>query len=131
MKKFFKWSAIIAGILMIIGLVLVFISTAIGGRRALFTVGEGLKEVAWDELDEATQKYDEDSVKDIPVLLDSIGLKIVRSKIRLLTFKMHEFYEKGFVNDKSDAEELFNKLPEHVQYSNYKQANFIVKILKE
>ena len=87
--------------------------------------------VPWDELDEATQKYDEDSVKDIPVLLDSIGLKIVRSKIRLLTFKMHEFYEKGFVNDKSDAEELFNKLPEHVQYSNYKQANFIVKILKE
>jgi len=58
MKKFFKWSAIIAGILMIIGLVLVFISTAIGGRRALFTVGEGLKEVAWDELDEVLFSVD-------------------------------------------------------------------------
>jgi hypothetical protein len=87
--------------------------------------------VPWDELDEDTQKYDEDSIRDIPILLESIGLKIVRSKIRLLTFKMHEFYEKGFVNGESDAEELFNKLPEHVRYSNYKQANFIVKILKE
>ena len=58
MKKFFKWSAIIAGILLAIGVMLVIISTAIGGRRALFTVGEGLKEVAWDELDDVLLSVD-------------------------------------------------------------------------
>lgn len=50
MKKFFKWSAIIAGILMVIGLVLGFASSVIGGRQAVISIGEGLKEVEWDEL---------------------------------------------------------------------------------
>ena len=87
--------------------------------------------VPWDELDEDTKKYDKESVKEIPKLLESIGLKVVRSKIRLLTFKMHEFYENGVLDSKSDAKDLFYQLPDYVQYSNYKQANFIVKILKE
>ena len=55
MKKFFAWSGIIAGILLVIGLVLIFASTVMGGRRALITVGEGIREVDWDELDEVLE----------------------------------------------------------------------------
>lgn len=55
MNKFFKWSGIIAGILLAIGLVLIFASTVMGGRRALITLGEGIREVDWDELDEVLE----------------------------------------------------------------------------
>ena len=99
--------------------------------------------VPWKDLDPKIQQYDIDSVKNIPSLLDSIGLKVVRTKIRLLTFEMHRYYLKqtgvktikvGEVEkniDECTTKELFDVLPSHVQYSNYKQANFIVKILKE
>ncbi len=106
--------------------------------------------VEWSKLDAETQKYDIDAITNIPSLLDSIGLKIVHSKIRLLTFEMHKFYlkEEAKEKDKKTKEEimingklkniddctpkeLFDKLPKYIQYSNYKQANFIVKILKE
>lgn len=81
--------------------------------------------VPWEELTPEVQKYDIDPVKNIPNLLDSIGLKVVRSKIRLLTFKMHEFY-----NEENNVGE-FDELPEYIKYSNYKQTNFLVKILGE
>ena len=81
--------------------------------------------VPWDDLDAEIQQFDIDPVKNIPNLIDSIGLKIVRTKIRLLTFKMHEFYEDG-----NDVEE-FDDLPEYIKYSNYKQTDFLVKILGE
>ncbi|SDA48374.1 hypothetical protein [Methanobrevibacter millerae] len=99
--------------------------------------------VPWDDLDPKIQQYDIDAVKNIPSLLDSIGLKVVRSRLRLLTFEMHKFYLKetgvktvevdGVEKNISDCtpKELFDVLPNHIQYSNYKQADFIVKILKE
>ena len=108
--------------------------------------GENLKTpylVPWKDLDPKIQQYDIDSIKNIPALLDSIGLKVVHSKIRLLTFEMHKYYLKeigvktikvGDVEkniDECTTKELFDELPTHVQYSNYKQANFIEKILKE
>lgn len=55
MTKFFKWSAITAGILLVVGLVMVFVSTAIGGRRAVISVGENLKNVEWDELEDVLE----------------------------------------------------------------------------
>ena len=87
--------------------------------------------VPWDELDENIQQVDKDAILNIPHLLDSVGLKIVRSKIRLLTFKMHEFYKNKYLNSESSGENEFRELPSYVQYSNYKQAGFIVRILKE
>ena len=81
--------------------------------------------VPWEELDEEIQQFDIDPVKNIPNLIDKIGLKIVRSKIRLLTFKMHEFYAE--TNDVANFEDL----PEYIKYSNYKQTDFLVKILGE
>lgn len=99
--------------------------------------------VPWNNLKPETQQYDIDAIKNIPSLLESIGLKVVRSKIRLLTFEMHKFYLKGTGIetievggvekniDDCTPKELFDELPDYVQYSNYKQANFIAEILKE
>ncbi len=87
--------------------------------------------VSWDELDEYTKQVDKDAILKIPYLLDCVGLKIVRTKIRLLTFKMHEFYENKRIVSQSSGENEFRELPAYVQYSNYKQADFIVQILKE
>ena len=99
--------------------------------------------VPWDELDEYIKESDRDPIRNIPYLLDSIGLKVVRSKIRLLTFEMHKYHlkeigtrrimvgeEEKKVN-KCDSEELFDILPDYVQYSKCKQTDFIVKILNE
>ncbi|WP_407424556.1 RyR domain-containing protein [Methanobrevibacter sp.] len=87
--------------------------------------------IPWEELSDSVKQLDIDTIYNIPNLLDSIGLKVVRTRLRLLTFKMHEFYMNGVLDSKDDGQEEFNKLEEHVQYSNYKQANFIVRILKE
>ncbi|WP_298501631.1 RyR domain-containing protein [uncultured Methanobrevibacter sp.] len=78
--------------------------------------------VPWEELSEEIQQYDIDPVKNIPSLMKSIGLKVVRTKQRLLTFEMHKFY-----SQKDD----FDELPDYIKYSNYKQADFLVKILSE
>lgn len=93
--------------------------------------------VSWDELDEDTKKYDEEAIKNIPDLLNELNLKVVESRIKSLTHKMHEF----FVNEIETSDEKSTKkgtdskthkdLPLHIQYSNYKQANYLVKILKE
>ena len=82
--------------------------------------------VPWDDLTPEVQQYDIDPVENIPNLVKKIDLKIVRSKIRLLTIEMHKFYqqENGGTQD-------FDDLPEYIKYSNYKQANFLVKILGE
>jgi hypothetical protein len=91
--------------------------------------------VEWDELSDEVKEYDVDTIKIIPELLNSLELKVVRSKIRLLTYKMQEYFEKNFENDEYDSElsseDKFKRLPDHVKYTNYKQANFIVKILNE
>ena len=82
--------------------------------------------VPWDELTEEIQQYDIDPVKNIPNLMDSIGLKVVRTKIRLLTFEMHKFY-----SEYNDDAGNFDDLPIYIKYSNYKQTDFLVKILSE
>ena len=82
--------------------------------------------VPWDELTEEIKQYDVDPVKNIPNLMNSIGLKVVRTKIRLLTFEMHDFYSK--VNESAGK---FEDLPSYIKYSNYKQTDFLVKILSE
>ncbi|MBQ2636577.1 MAG: hypothetical protein IJG09_07780 [Methanobrevibacter sp.] len=82
--------------------------------------------VPWDDLTDDIKEYDVDPVKNIPHLMDSLGLKIVRTKIRLLTFEMHNFYSK--YNENAGH---FDDLPDYIKYSNYKQTDFLVKILSE
>lgn len=81
--------------------------------------------VPWEELPLDIQQYDIDPIKNIPNLVESIGLKIVISKIRLLTFEMHKFYASS--HETVD----FKDLPDYIKYSNYKQTDFLVKILGE
>ena len=90
----------------------------------------------WDELSDDIKQLDVDTIEIIPELLDPLGLKVVRNRIRLLTYKMQKYFENNFNADAEDSdvesdENEFNKLPDYVRYSNYKQANFIVKILNE
>lgn len=82
--------------------------------------------VPWNELPKDIQQYDIDPVKNIPHLMESLGLKVVRTKIRLLTFEMHRFYME--FNEEAGQ---FDDLPEYIKYSNYKQTDFLVKILSE
>ena len=96
--------------------------------------------VRWEELSKETKDLDILTVTSIPSILEDIGLKVVRSKIRLLTYKMQDYYEKENpksvkkneeLDENATSEDKFNKLDEYVKYANYKQANFIVKILNE
>lgn len=82
--------------------------------------------VPWEDLTPEIQQYDIDPVKNIPNLMNSLGLKIVRTKTRLLTFEMHRFYS-GYNKEAG----TFDDLPDYIKYSNYKQTDFLVKILSE
>ena len=44
---------------------------------------------------------------------------------------MQEFYDENMLDPKTTGEDWFNAMKDHVKYANYKQANFIVKILNE
>lgn len=92
--------------------------------------------VSWDELEEdkhndGIKDYDRDAVKNIPTLLNSIGLKVVRSRFKVLTYKMNELYETNKIDLESDGKERFDELNKNIQFSNYKQTEDLIKILKE
>jgi hypothetical protein len=76
--------------------------------------------VPWEELTEDIKDFDREPVRNIPALMESINLKVVKSKIRLLTFEMHNFY---------DENTDFEDLPDYIKYSNYKQAEYLIRIL--
>jgi len=82
--------------------------------------------IPWEELSPEIQQYDIDPVLNIPKLVEYIGYKIVRTKMRLLTIEMHKFYQSGI----ADVED-FEDLPEDVKILNYTQADVLVKILAE
>lgn len=85
--------------------------------------------VDWDDLNEETKDKDRDPVRQMPEILESLGLKIVKTKLRLLTLEMHKLFkdEYGSLADVPD----FEQLDEATKYSNYKQTTFLVKILAE
>ena len=85
--------------------------------------------VDWDDLNEETKDKDRNPVRQMPMILESLGLKIVKTKLRLLTLEMHNLFkeEYGSLSNVPD----FEKLDETTKYSNYKQTTFLVKILAE
>ena len=87
--------------------------------------------IEWDDLDEGSKEYDRDTIKNIPQLLDNIGLKIIRSRLRALTYKMNQFYKYGKLDSDSSGEIEFKNLDDHIQFSNFKQASHLLNILKE
>ncbi|WP_298501629.1 RyR domain-containing protein [uncultured Methanobrevibacter sp.] len=92
-------------------------------------ISPGLTE--WENLSPEVQELDKESIRIIPQLLKSIGLKVVRSRLKALTYKMNQLYETGNIDPDSDGESVFKDLPKQVQFSNYIQAEHLVKILKE
>lgn len=58
MKKFFKWSAITAGILLALGLILILAATVTGGHKAVISMAQGIGEINWTELDEVLESVD-------------------------------------------------------------------------
>ena len=82
--------------------------------------------IPWEKLTPEIQQYDIDPVKNIPDLVNSVDLKIVRSKSRMLTIEMHKFYQAK----ETDTED-FEDLPDYVKYSNYKQTDVLLQILNE
>lgn len=87
--------------------------------------------VEWSKLDPISKQFDIDAIKNIPKLLDNIGLKIIRSRLRALTYKMNQFYEYGELDSNSSGEKEFKILDNHIQFCNFKQANHLVLILKD
>jgi hypothetical protein len=73
---------------------------------------------------------DKEAIRNIPNLLDKIGLKVIRSRLRSLTYKMNQFYENGKLDGDSSGELEFNNLDKHIKFCNFKQADHLVKILK-
>ncbi len=88
----------------------------------------------WDKLTPEVQKYDIDPILEIPNYVRNIGLKIVETKTRLLTLKMHEFYMEDNESNMTPLDERimeFDELPDNIKYSNYKQTDLLVKLLGE
>ena len=85
----------------------------------------------WKYLLPEDRQYDIDTIKNIPRLLDNLGLKIIRSRFKALTYKMNQFYEYGKLDSNSSGELEFKNLDNAIQFSNFKQANQLINILKE
>lgn len=87
--------------------------------------------VEWDKLDGPTKELDKDAIRNIPNLLDKIGLKVIRSRLRSLTYKMNQFFEHGKLDVETSGEIEFKNLDKHIQFSNLKQVDHLVKILRQ
>ena len=88
----------------------------------------------WDELSREVQQYDIDPILEIPNYVRQIGLKIVQTKTRLLTVKMHEYYKERHDSSQSSSEGgigEFDELPDYIRYSNFRHADILVKLLEE
>ena len=83
--------------------------------------------VDWNELSEKTKEKDREPIRQMPNILSSLGFKIVKTKIRLLTIEMHKTFKKYFDSGAPDFEDL----RQETKYSNYKQTAFLVKLLSE
>ena len=81
--------------------------------------------VEWEELPESEKEKDRNSIRAIPRILKTIGMKVVKSKLKLLAHEKHNYYRKD-----NDVEK-FEDLPSDIQFLNYKQTYFMVKVLKE
>ena len=88
--------------------------------------------IPFEELNSDAREKDKRPIREIPEILSKIDnnpLKIVDTKLKLLTLRMHDTY-KEFVSKEKDVPEFY-ELEFKVQYNNFKQAHLIVKFLSE
>jgi hypothetical protein len=77
------------------------------------------------QLSEKEKLKDINAIDNIPMLLESIGMKVVMSKLRLLTIEKHNFY------GENEKVESFDDLPYYVKFSNFRQTDVLIRALGE
>ena len=77
------------------------------------------------QLDDEEKLKDINAINNIPNLLESIDMKIVMSKLRLLTLEKHRFY------GENEKVEEFDDLPYYIKFLNFKQTDVLIKSLGE
>jgi hypothetical protein len=74
--------------------------------------------VPWEKLDMKIQEKEIEHIQNIPNLVKSLGLKIVPSKLRLLSYKIYNI----------SCENKFETLLENIKNLNYEKDDLIIKI---
>jgi len=88
--------------------------------------------VPWEELSDEIKEYDREPVRNIPKILNIVGMKVVRRKLRILAFKIHDYFiELMKEENESEFTEKFEELPLEIQYSNFKQSEAIPELYEE
>ena len=82
--------------------------------------------VPWDRLDPEIRAYDIDPIKEIPQILSRMDLKVVKSKLNLLTREMYKHVCK-FIGVESE----FESLKPHLQELHYQKTDLIAEALFE
>lgn len=88
--------------------------------------------IPFEELNSNSKEKDKRPIREFPELLANIPnnpLKVVDTKLKLLTIKMHDIY-KEYMPDNGEIPE-FNNLPFELQYNNFKQTHLIIRLLSE
>ena len=86
--------------------------------------------VPWNKLTEEIKEYDRDPVRNIPKILNSVGMKVVRTNLRILAYKNHDYFVHLMKKEgEKDFTEKFSDLSRAAQYSNFKQAENLPQIL--
>lgn len=84
--------------------------------------------VPWSQLDSKTQDFNKKTIRNIPDILESVGLKIVVNNTRVLTVGLHDYYNEVF---DMEGENPFDELSSDDKYFNYIQTGLIIKALNE
>lgn len=82
--------------------------------------------VSWEMLDDDTRQFNIDTYKNLPNILETIGLKIIVNNIRLITAELHEYYNEVYNDDNP-----FDDLDLDDKYFNYTQTGQMIKALNE
>ena len=82
--------------------------------------------VSWDKLDPEVKEWNLMSVKNIPNILESVGLKIIENNTRLLTVELHNYYNEVYNDDTP-----FDNLDIDDKYFNYTQTGLMINALNK
>lgn len=82
--------------------------------------------VSWEKLDENARKFNIDTYRNLPNILETIGLKIIANNTRLLTAELHEYY-----NEIYGENNPFDDLDIDDKYFNYTQTGQMIKALNK
>lgn len=82
--------------------------------------------VSWEKLDDNARQFNIDTYRNLPYILEPIGLKIIINNTRLITAELHEYYNEVY-NDNNP----FDDLDIDDKYFNYTQTGQMIKALNK